>query len=121
VELVGALTGEALEAAFQRADLFVLPTRHEGYGMVIAEALARGIPVISTRTGAIPVLVGANAGLLVPPNDGAAFQDALAQVLRTPALLGSLRDGARQARENLPRWPQSCATMAQVLGQMIAS
>src|SRR5262249_36948723 len=87
VTLAGELTGDALEAAFQSADLFVLPTRHEGYGMVIAEALARGIPVISTRTGAIPELLGGEAGMLVPPDDGSAFRDALARVLREPALL----------------------------------
>ncbi|MEJ0035927.1 MAG: glycosyltransferase family 4 protein [Gammaproteobacteria bacterium] len=119
VALVGELTGSALEAAFQSADLFVLPTRHEGYGMAIAEALARGVPVISTRTGAIPELVGADAGLLVAPGDGTAFQDALARVLRTPALLASLREGARRARDNLPRWGQSCAAMSEVLERMI--
>src|SRR5262249_9427317 len=71
VELIGELTGDALEAAFHAADLFVLATRHEGYGMVVAEAIARGIPVISTTTGAIPELVGESAGLFVSPNDGA--------------------------------------------------
>jgi glycosyltransferase involved in cell wall biosynthesis len=117
ISLVGEMTGDALEAAYQSADLFVLPTRHEGYGMVVAEALARGIPVISTRTGAIPDLVGPSAGLLVPPDDGVAFQDALARVLSDAALRASLREGAHRARERLPRWPQSCAKMSQVLEQ----
>jgi len=121
VTLAGELTGDALESAYQSADLFVLPTRHEGYGMVIAEALARGLPVISTRTGAIPDLVGANAGLLVPPDDGTAFHDALATVLRDPTLLVSLREGAGAARDALPRWPQSCATMSQVLDRLAVS
>jgi glycosyltransferase involved in cell wall biosynthesis len=121
VTLAGELTGGALEAVFRSADLFVLPTRHEGYGMVIAEALARGIPVVSTRTGAIPELVGASAGLLVPPDDGAAFRDALARVLRDPALRASLREGARRARDHLPRWPDSCARMSRVLEQMLPS
>lgn len=121
VALVGELTGEALEMAFQSADLFVLATRHEGYGMAVAEALARGIPVISTRTGAIPELVGANAGLLVPPDDGAAFHQALASVLGSATLLASLRAGALAARDRLPRWSQSCATLSQVLERVIAS
>jgi glycosyltransferase involved in cell wall biosynthesis len=121
VSLAGELTGEALESAFQSADLFVLPTRYEGYGMVVAEALARGIPIIGTRTGAIPELVGANAGLLVPTGDGAAFHDALVRVLRSPALLASLREGARRARDDLPRWPQSCAKLSQVLEGMVRS
>jgi glycosyltransferase involved in cell wall biosynthesis len=117
VALAGALTGDALEAAFQAADLFVLPTRHEGYGMVVAEALARGMPVISTRTGAIPDLVGPNAGLIVPPDDGAALHEALARVLRDPALLASLREGAREARDNLPRWRDSSKAMSRALEQ----
>jgi len=121
VALAGALTGGALEAAFQAADLFVLPTRHEGYGMVVAEALARGLPVIGTRTGAIPDLVGADAGLIVPPDDGAAFHDALARVLRDPSLLASLREGARQARDDLPRWRDSANEMARVLEEAAAA
>ena len=52
---------------YDRSDVLVLPTFYEGYGMAVAEALARGIPVVSTRTGAIPDLVGTEAGVLVPP------------------------------------------------------
>ncbi len=121
VALVGELTGDALESVFQSADLFVLPTRYEGYGMVVAEALARGIPVISTRTGAIPDLVGPNAGLLVPPGDGTALHNALASVLRDPTLLASLREGASSARDHLPRWSQSCARMSHVLENVASS
>jgi glycosyltransferase involved in cell wall biosynthesis len=118
VALVGELTGDALEAVFQSADLFALATRHEGYGMVIAEAIARGIPVISTKTGAIPELVGDDAGLLVAPGDGVAFREALARVLRDPTLLAALRDGARRARDHLPRWPRSCEKLSDVLDRM---
>ncbi len=118
IALAGELTGGDLEAAFQASDLFVLATRYEGYGMVIAEALARGLPVISTSTGAIAELVGREAGLLVAPDDGAAFRDALGRVLRDPTLLASLRDGARRARDRLPRWPQSCARLSRLLEQM---
>lgn len=117
ISLVGALTGDALESQFQAADVFVLPTRYEGYGMVVAEALARGLPVIGTRTGAIPDLVGPDAGLIVPTNDGAALHVALLRILRDPALLAALRAGARKARDTMPRWQDSCAAMARVLEQ----
>ncbi len=120
IALLGELTGDALESAFQSADLFVLPTRYEGYGMVVAEALARGIPVLSTRTGAIPELVGTRAGLLVPPGDGAALHEALARILHSPTFLASLRDGA-VARDDLPRWPESCARMSQLLERVMAA
>lgn len=118
IALVGELTGSALEAVFHASDLFVLATRYEGYGMVVAEALAHGLPVISTLTGAIADLVGSDAGLIVPPDDGAAFRDALGRVLRDPRLLASLRDGARRARDRLPRWPQSCAQLSELLDRM---
>jgi glycosyltransferase involved in cell wall biosynthesis len=115
VILAGEMSESEVTGCFQSADLFVLATRHEGYGMAVAEAIAHGLPVVSTRTGAIPGIVGEGAGLLVPPNDVDAFRDALAQVLRDPTLLGSLRDGARSARDKLPRWTDSCERMSQVL------
>ena len=58
VELVGDLDAARLAVQYDRADVFVLPTLHEGYGMAVAEALARGLPVVSTATGAIKELVG---------------------------------------------------------------
>jgi glycosyltransferase involved in cell wall biosynthesis len=103
--------------------------------MVVAEALAHGLPVISTSTGAIPELVGGDAGphvpaddaafleagLLVPPCDGPAFREALGRVLRDPTLFASLRQGAQQARDRLPRWPQSCERLSHLLEQMASS
>ncbi|MBI3491472.1 MAG: glycosyltransferase family 4 protein [Acidobacteria bacterium] len=79
VTLAGELSGAALHAEYDRADLFVLPTFHEGYGMAVAEALAHGVPVISTPTGGIETLIGADpcAGLLVPPGDANALASAL--------------------------------------------
>ena len=62
VMLAGALDEPSLSALYDRADLFVLPTLLETYGMAVAEAVARGLPVVSTRTGAIPELVGEDAG-----------------------------------------------------------
>ena len=58
VHLLGEMDGAALEAQYAAADVFVLPTWYEGYGMAVAEAIARGIPVISTPTGAIAELLG---------------------------------------------------------------
>jgi glycosyltransferase involved in cell wall biosynthesis len=95
----------------------VLPTRYEGYGMAVAEALAHGIAVISTRVGAIAELVGSEAGLLVPPDDVDALADALDRVLTDSALLDSLARGAAAVRGSLPGWQDSCARMSRVLEQ----
>jgi glycosyltransferase involved in cell wall biosynthesis len=82
VSLVGELRDDALESCFDRADVVVLASRQETYGMAVAEALARGIPVVSTGTGAIAELVNHEAGLVVPVDDRAALASALARVIR---------------------------------------
>jgi glycosyltransferase involved in cell wall biosynthesis len=123
VELAGDLDTMALNARYAAADVFVLPTLYEGYGMAVAEALVRGLPVISTATGAIDDLVTGGfgrpsdrpAGIVVPPGDADAFADALARVLRDPGLLARLADGASVARYRLPFWEDACAKMAAAL------
>ena len=115
IELLGELDHEALAVAYQQADVFVLPSFHEGYGMALAEALARGLPILSTTAGAIPDTVPADAGLLTPPGDVAALTEALARVLNEPELRQKLAAGARAARHTLPDWPQACTRFAAAL------
>jgi glycosyltransferase involved in cell wall biosynthesis len=115
VFLTGEVSVAALSSYFLAADLFVMPTRLEGYGMAVAEALAHGLPVIGTHTGALADLVGTEAGLLVKPDDVHALRAALERVLKEPALLSSLANGAAAVRNGLPRWPQACARMSQIL------
>src|SRR5215475_12582292 len=109
VRLAGVLDRAALDACYARADAFVLATFHEGYGMALAEALARGLPIVSTRVGAVPDTVPDDAGLLVPPGNVAALRDALARVIDDAALRARLAAGARRARERLPTWEEACA------------
>ena len=117
VELVGDLGSAALGAEYDRADLFVLATLYEGFGMAVAEALARGLPVVSTATGAIADLVGVDAGLVVPPGDAAALVEALTRVLADAGLRARLAAGARCVRDRLPTWDAAAARMAEVLGR----
>ena len=115
IAIAGELTGAALESAYDEADLFVLPTHYEGYGMVVAEALAHGIPVVSTPTGAIPELVGDAAGILVTAGDAAALAGALRSVITDLGRLSRLRQGAVARRASLRTWPVACAAMEQAL------
>jgi glycosyltransferase involved in cell wall biosynthesis len=136
VTFAGEVGAATLAALYDGADLFVLPTLHEGYGMAVAEALARGLPVISTATGAIPDLVGCDpgtdggaaashhdapfrthgaAGLLVPPGDPEALAAALALVLGDAHVRDRLAHGARRVRDRLPSWEDASARMSEAL------
>ena len=118
VSLPGELHEKGMAECYDRADVFVLPTLRETYGMAVAEALARGLPVVSTMTGAIPSLVGSDAGLLVPPGDEPAFTDAIAQVLVNPDLRRRLARGAQVVREQLPGWDVSLDKIATALAAL---
>jgi glycosyltransferase involved in cell wall biosynthesis len=116
VSLVGDLGSDELAACYDSADVFVLATLHESFGMAVAEALACGLPVVSTATGAIPELVGGGeAGLIVPPGDEHALADALSHVLGNADLRARLADGARRVRDRLPSWEQAVDRLAAAL------
>jgi glycosyltransferase involved in cell wall biosynthesis len=115
VSLIGEVAAAGLADYYDAADVFVLPTLYEGYGMAVAEALARGLPVVSTPTGAIPELVGGVAGLLVPPGDERALSAALAEVLDGEQVRARLAEGARRVRDRLPTWDEASATFADAL------
>jgi glycosyltransferase involved in cell wall biosynthesis len=115
VILVGELDAATLDGYYDRADVFVLATLQETYGMAVAEALARGLPVVSTTTGAIPDLVGADAGLLAPPGNIEVLARALARIIGDAALRAQLAEGARGVRDRLPDWGRAYVKMAAAL------
>jgi glycosyltransferase involved in cell wall biosynthesis len=113
--LAGETDERGMAACYNRADLFITPTLYEGYGMAVAEAIARGLPVIGTPTGGIPNLLADGAGLLVPIGDVPALAGAIRRVLTEPAVLGELKAGALRARDRLPDWDATAARMERVL------
>jgi len=118
VQLLGQVDEAFLERCYTGADLFVLPSYHEGYGMALAEALAYGLPVVSTRAGAIPHTVPADASVLVPPGDSVALADALATLLDDAGLRQRLASAARRAAATLPGWADAAARFAAELGRV---
>lgn len=100
-------TVAATEEEFAQADLFVLPSRFEGYGMVFAEALAAGLPIIAARAGAVPDVVPPDAGMLVPPDDAPALAQALRTVLTQPERRFAMQMAAQQAAASLPTWVET--------------
>jgi glycosyltransferase involved in cell wall biosynthesis len=116
----GPIYDATLGAAYAAADLFVLPSRYEGYGVVYAEALAHGLPVIACDVGPVPELVGEEAALLVPPGDMEALSGALDLLLEDPALRSRMSAAARHRAKELPRWEDTVASFLRVLRDVVA-
>jgi len=121
VAFAGEVDGDHIDAYYDAADVLVMPTRYEGYGMAVAEGLARGLPVVSTATGAIGDLVGADAGLLVPVDDQTALTHALRAVIADPLSRARLREGALRVRARLSTWDDSAARLADALAALTVS
>jgi len=120
ITLVDEMAPESLGAAYDAADLFVLPSFYEGYGMAFAEAMAHGLPIVATRGGAIPETVPVSAGVLVEPGDVAALATALAQLLDRRDVLAHLARGAAQAGAALPDWNQAVARWQDEIERLLA-
>jgi glycosyltransferase involved in cell wall biosynthesis len=118
VTLTGAVAPEYVTEFYAAADLFVLPSRLEGYGMAFTEAIAHGLPVIGTTAPAIPETVPDTAGILVPPNDVDAFAGALRRLIVDGAHRQLLAAGARAAAAQFPSWRQAGEDFARVLASV---
>lgn len=116
IECPGAVSSERLAALYAGADLFVLASHFEGYGMAYAEAIAYGLPIVGTTGGAIPQTVPASASRLVPPGDVAALAHAMREVMADADCRRALSAGARAAAAKLPSWEHSGEAFARLLG-----
>ena len=119
--MIGEQEEAGLSGFYHEADLFVLASHHEGYGMVLAEALARGLPIVSTTAGAIPDTVPDGAGDLVTPGDVDALAGALRNVLTDERRYRDLKANALRARDGLPDWTEAARLFAMELEMVIAS
>lgn len=117
IHLLGSCDDIARE--FLHADIFVLPSLFEGYGMAFAEALAFGLPIVAARAGAVSDLVPETAGLLVPPADSDSLANALRSLLENPELRMQLQKGAMEAANDLPTWQETAVVFDQVIRQLI--
>lgn len=116
----GTRSGADLDRTYAAADLMVLASRAETYGIVVIEALARGVPVVATDVGGVTEALGHGAdgsrpGLLVPADEPAALAAALRSWLCDAELRRRLRVAARERRESLSRWPATSSVVAEVL------
>ena len=112
VEVLGTVINAELDALYATTDVFVMPSLYEGYGMVLAEAMARGLPIVCTTGGAAAETVPVAAALKVPPGDPGALRKALRRVITEPQLRSTLADASWAAGQNLPRWADTCRIIA---------
>jgi glycosyltransferase involved in cell wall biosynthesis len=120
VKFPGPLSGTELDRSYAAADVMVFASRAETYGMVVIEALARGLPVIAADVGGLTEALGHGAagsrpGLLVAPDDAAALGAALRAWLGDATLRLRLRQAALERRESLPDWSSTASGLAEVL------
>ena len=119
VHVLGTIETAGLQTLYQQADIFVLASRFEGYGMAYAEALAHGLPVIGTTAGAIPNTVPLTAGLLAEPGDVQSLTQALEQLPQDHALRERLAHGACLAAAQQPSWADSATLFAQTIERAV--
>lgn len=120
IALAGAVDDIALARLYAAADLFVMPSFLEGYGMALATALAHGLPAIATVTCGIVESVPDTAVLKVLPGDPAELAAAIRFVLADPAIRARLRDAAWRAGQALPRWSDTAARVADAIRRAAA-
>jgi glycosyltransferase involved in cell wall biosynthesis len=123
VRTTGPLTGAGLETAYAGADVLVLASRGETYGMVVTEALARGLPVVATAVGGLPEALGrgpegSSPGLLVPPGAPGPLAEALRAWLGDADLRRQLRHAAEQRRATLPGWSSTADLVSRVIAEV---
>lgn len=118
IVLRGMLDDGALRDAYHRADLVVMPSRHEGYGMAATEAIARGLPLIAGAGGALAET--AAAGVVVDPQNRAAFAEALRRLIADSSARREAADRAWAVAAGLPRWERTAALVEQALARFLA-
>lgn len=117
VEFAGELDDAALEALYAGADVFALATHWEGYGMAVAEALARGLPVAVTAGGAVAELVPADAAVVSAPGDAVSLGKGLRRLIFDADLRREMADAAWRAGQRLPRWDDRAEAFAAEIGK----
>lgn len=115
IVFAGEVADDALAAHYAASDLFVLASHHEGYGMVLAEAMARGLPIVTTRAGAAAQTAPDAAAVKVPPGDADALAAALRALLRDPARRAALAEASFRAGQDLPSWDDAARRIADVV------
>ncbi|MBL8564948.1 MAG: glycosyltransferase family 4 protein [Hyphomicrobiaceae bacterium] len=112
VNIAGTVVPATLDRFYESADLFILPSRYEGYGMVLAEAMARGLAIICTTGGAAAETVPDAAAIKVPPEDAPALARAISTVIGDNKLRKNMRKASWETGRTLPTWNETARRVA---------
>ena len=113
VRFLGFVEHQEMPRKYQQADLFVLPSRRESFGLVLAEAMACGLPVVATTAGAIPEVVeDGRTGILVPPGDPVALAHAINSLLDAPATMRAMGKRGRERVLHKFTWKRAGESVA---------
>jgi glycosyltransferase involved in cell wall biosynthesis len=115
VTLAGEVSEERLDELYRRADIFVSASLFEGYGMVLAEAMARGLPMVVSTGGAAAQTVPDDAAIKVPPGDVYRLRAALSRVIADPNERSRLARASLEAGRSLPRWNEAARVVSNVI------
>ena len=119
VHFTGWLSPSELASWYRSADVLVVPSRYEPFGMVILEGMIHGLPMVASNVGGpAEILDHGRTGLLFPPRDAAALAGQLIGLLQDRELRQRIgRAGAEEARRSWT-WPKRVATMRQVYAEL---
>ena len=95
LRFVGYLSSDEMEALYRLSSLVVVPSKYEGFGLPVLEAMVRGVPVVTSDRSSLPEVAG-SAALLVSPDNPTAIADAIRQILDDPAVADRLRTAGIQ-------------------------
>ena len=115
IEWMGECPSEQLEPLYHHCDVFVMSSHYEGFGMALTEAMAHGLPILSTTGGAAAQTIEEGAALKIPPADVPAMAQALRLLISDPAQRAKLSEAAWSAAGRLTQWDESARLIADVI------
>jgi glycosyltransferase involved in cell wall biosynthesis len=118
INLIGPVSTAELDDLYAAADLFVMSSLYEGYGMVLAEAMARGLPIVCTTGGAAAETVPEGAAIKVQPGNQQALSEAIFRAVDDPNLRRRMSDASWAAGQKLPRWEDTARIVAGVIKEL---